>query len=98
MAAVNLGSLGGIMRFLLRDDSSAEGVLEQLAQAAFQVVEGNIPESTVEDIRVGFYVAFHQVLADSLVKITDCGTLPVCQDLRMDQPFALQGVPARSRA
>jgi len=31
------------MRFLLRDDSSAEGVLEQLAQAAFQVVEGNIP-------------------------------------------------------
>jgi hypothetical protein len=86
------------MRYLLKDDSSAEGVLEQLAQAAFQVVEGNIPESTVEDIRVGFYVAFHQVLADNLVKIADCGTLPVCQDLRVDQPFALQGVPARIRA
>lgn len=86
------------MRYLLKDDSSAEGVLEQLAQAAFQVVEGNIPESTIEDVRVGFYVAFHQVLADNLVKIADCGTLPICQDLRADQPFALQGVAARSRA
>jgi hypothetical protein len=86
------------MRYLLKDDSSAEGVLEQLAQAAFQVVEGNIPESTVEDIRVGFYVAFHQVLADNLVKIIECGTLPICQDLRADQPFALQGVASRIRA
>lgn len=83
---------------MLKDDSSAEDMLEQLAQAAFQVVEGNIPESTAEDIRVGFYVAFHQVLADNLVKIVDCGTLPICQDLRADQPFARQGAVARSRA
>jgi len=62
--------------------------LEQLTQAAFQVVEGNVPESTAEDIRVGFYVAFHQILADNLVRITDCGTFPVCSDLREDHPFS----------
>ncbi len=62
--------------------------MEQLAQAAFHVVEGNIPESTAEDIRVGFYVAFHHILADNLVKGVDCGTLSVCNDLREEQPFS----------
>lgn len=84
------------MRYLLRNDSSAEDVLEQLAQAAYQVVEGNVPESTVEDIRVGFYVAFHQILADNLVRVADCGTLPVCNDLREEQPFFSSAVAAQS--
>lgn len=86
------------MRYLLRNDSSAEDVLEQLAQAAYQVVEGNVPESTVEDIRVGFYVAFHQILADNLVKIVDCGTLPVCSGLREDQPFSSLAMATHSQA
>jgi len=82
------------MRFLLRSDSTAEAMLEQLAQAAYHVVEGNIPESTTEDVRVGFYVAFHQILADNLVKVHDCGTLPVCEDLREEHPFATQALLA----
>lgn len=86
------------MRYLLRNDSSAEDVLEQLAQAAFHVVEGNVTESTAEDIRVGFYVAFHRILADNLVKGVDCGTLAVCSDLREEQPFSTAISMAQSRA
>lgn len=80
------------MRYLLRTDVSSETVLEQLAQAAYQVVEGNIPDSVAEDTRVGFYVAFHQILADSLVRIEQCGTLPACEDLREVHPFAGAGL------
>ncbi len=87
------------MRYLLRNDHTAEELLEQLAQSAYQVVEGTIPESISEDIRVGFYVAFHQVLADDLVKINECGTLPACEDLRAENPFAMAPAAAgRTRA
>ena len=85
------------MRYLLRNERSAEDVLERLAQGACQVVEGNIPESMAEDIRVGFYIAFHQILADNLVKSIDCGTLPECDDLREEQPFPSPAAVASSR-
>jgi hypothetical protein len=87
------------MRFLLRSDSTAEELLDQLAQAAYHVVEGSIPESTAEDVRVGFYVAFHQTLADNIVRVQECGSLPSCEDLREEHPFTSHAsAPARSHA
>ena len=81
---------GEIMRYLLRDDQIAETLLEQLAQASFRVVEGSVPDSLTEDIRVGLYVALHQVLADTLIKSPDCGNLSVCAELREEHPFTSQ--------
>jgi hypothetical protein len=75
------------MRYLLRDNCSAESLLDQLAQGSFRVVEGAIPDFLSDDIRVGLYVALHQVLAGALVKSPDCGELPTCADLREESPF-----------
>ena len=87
------------MRYMVKNESSADRLLDQLAQAAYQVVEGNIPASSAEDVRMGFYVAFHQVLADNLAKIQECGTLPGCEDLREEHPFTgAHAFPARGRA
>ena len=83
---------------MLKNDATAEAVLEQLAQSAFQVVEGAVPESVAEDTRVGFYVAFHQILADNLVRVNECGTLTACDDLREDHPFSISAPLAHARA
>ncbi len=86
------------MRYLLRENQSADVLLERLAEAAFHVVEGAVPESVSEDIQVGLYVALHQVLATGLVKSPDCGGLPACADLREESPFSsTASLPIRVR-
>ena len=86
------------MRYMLKDNQSADLLLERLTDAAFHVVEGAVPESIAEDIQVGLYVALHQVLANGIVKSPDCGTLPACTDLREENPFsAALSPPIRAR-
>jgi hypothetical protein len=77
-----------MMRYLLRDSQFPEVLLDQLVEASFRVIEGAVPEGQAEDVRVGLYVALHQVLSLALVKSPDCGSLPVCTDLREESPFS----------
>jgi hypothetical protein len=84
------------MRYLLKGENTADALLAQLAQAASHVVEGSVHESVAEDTRMGFYVAFHQILADNLVKVSECGTLPVCEGLTGESPFGMTH-PATTR-
>ena len=87
-----------MMRYMLRDSQVPEVLLDQLVEASFRVIEGAVPAGQEDDVRVGLYVALHQVLSLGLVKSPDCGSLPVCTDLREESPFsALAAHGARAR-
>jgi len=75
------------MRYLLKEDVSAEILLERAAKAAFLVVESSVAESRIEDIRVGLYVALRKELAGGIVCKPECGLLACCKSPGEEPPF-----------
>jgi hypothetical protein len=80
------------MRFLLKNDVSAESLLDKASKAAFSVVESSIPESRRNDVQMGLYVALRQALASELVCIPECGLFPECEQLKEMDPFNSSGI------
>ena len=54
------------MKYLLKTEDNIDSFLDQIARAAYSVVEETVPEGRREDVLMGLYVALSHVVTSNL--------------------------------